>query len=187
MFSLQGSLPPCSRYGSEQASKSRNSGSAAATTRPRSTSYANCFLPAFGETSSSQPWSMPARCLHGGGFYLDSELSGDAARKRGRRARHRSTPTWIIRCSRECFLVCYVWFYQRSFRKANYLQRVSVYCCALVLVYAGTRDPQTLLWLGPVWPFFGTGYFTGFGILTAECSPRASAPRTGSLTTWGVL
>ncbi|MBM3295671.1 MAG: MFS transporter, partial [Candidatus Aminicenantes bacterium] len=42
---------------------------------------------------------------------------------------------------------------------------------ALVLVYAGTRTPLLLLALGPFVAFFGTGYFAGFGALTAELYP----------------
>lgn len=39
---------------------------------------------------------------------------------------------------------------------------------ALMFAYASTRDPLVLLLLGPFVAFFGTGYFTGFGAVTAE-------------------
>jgi MFS family permease len=42
---------------------------------------------------------------------------------------------------------------------------------ALVPVYGGTRDARTLLLLGPFLAFFGTGYFSGFGAITAELFP----------------
>ncbi len=48
----------------------------------------------------------------------------------------------------------------------------------LLLGYATTRNPAVLLVLGPVTAFFATGYFTGFGALTAEIYPtdiRATA------------
>jgi MFS family permease len=48
----------------------------------------------------------------------------------------------------------------------------------LVLAYAGTTRPAVLLALGPVVAFFGTGYFSGFGAVTAEIYPtrvRATA------------
>jgi MFS family permease len=48
----------------------------------------------------------------------------------------------------------------------------------LVLVYGSTRDPWWLLVLGPLVAFFGTGYFSGFGAVTAEIfrtSIRATA------------
>ena len=42
-------------------------------------------------------------------------------------------------------------------------------CAAgLVLLYASTRNVMTLLLLGPLVAFFGTGYFSGFGAVTAE-------------------
>jgi MFS family permease len=44
---------------------------------------------------------------------------------------------------------------------------------ALVLAYAGARVPTVLLLLGPFVAFFGTGYFSGFGAVTAEIYPTA--------------
>jgi MFS family permease len=38
-------------------------------------------------------------------------------------------------------------------------------------VYGATRDPSALLLLGPFLAFFGTGYFSGFGAITAELFP----------------
>lgn len=49
---------------------------------------------------------------------------------------------------------------------------------ALVPLYARVESAATLLVLGPLLAFFGTGDFTGFGIITAELFPtcfRASA------------
>lgn len=48
----------------------------------------------------------------------------------------------------------------------------------LMLAYAASARPVTLLLLGPVVAFFATGYFTGFGAVTAEIYPtgiRATA------------
>jgi MFS family permease len=48
----------------------------------------------------------------------------------------------------------------------------------LMLAYAVTQRPPVLLLLGPVVAFFATGYFTGFGAVTAEIYPtdiRATA------------
>jgi MFS family permease len=42
---------------------------------------------------------------------------------------------------------------------------------ALVPIYGATRDPTALLVLGPFVAFFGTGYFSGFGAITAELFP----------------
>ena len=41
----------------------------------------------------------------------------------------------------------------------------------LVLTYALTRNPWILFVMGPFVAFFGTGYFTGFGAVTAEIYP----------------
>jgi MFS family permease len=42
---------------------------------------------------------------------------------------------------------------------------------ALTLVYSVTRDPWLLLGMGPLVAFFGTGFFSGFGVVTAEIYP----------------
>jgi MFS family permease len=62
-------------------------------------------------------------------------------------------------------------------RKRTYVVYVTV-AAALILAYASTRNPLVLLMLGPFVAFFGTGYFSGFGAITAEIYPtriRASA------------
>jgi MFS family permease len=41
----------------------------------------------------------------------------------------------------------------------------------LILSYTTTRDPWVLFVLGPFVAFFGTGYFSGFGAVTAEIYP----------------
>jgi MFS family permease len=49
---------------------------------------------------------------------------------------------------------------------------------ALVFAYGQSRDWRVLLALGPIVAFFGTGYFSGFGAVTAELFPtrvRATA------------
>jgi MFS family permease len=57
-------------------------------------------------------------------------------------------------------------------RKRTYV--VYVLCAAvLILLYGSTRDPRVLLGLGPLVAFFGTGYFSGFGAVTAELYPTA--------------
>ena len=43
----------------------------------------------------------------------------------------------------------------------------------LLPLYGIVRQPLVLLMLGPFVAFFGTGYFTGFGPLTAEIYPTA--------------
>ncbi len=53
-----------------------------------------------------------------------------------------------------------------------------VVAAVLVPVFASTRDATLLMVLGPPLAFFGTGYFVGFGVITAELFPtriRATA------------
>jgi MFS family permease len=48
-----------------------------------------------------------------------------------------------------------------------------VVAAALVPLYAVARSPASLLVLGPLVAFFGTGHFTGFGIISAELFPTS--------------
>lgn len=62
-------------------------------------------------------------------------------------------------------------------RKRTYIAFL-VTAAVFVVLYSRTRDPLALLALGPFVAFFGTGYFSGFGALTAELYPtkiRATA------------
>jgi MFS family permease len=43
----------------------------------------------------------------------------------------------------------------------------------LTLAYSATRDRWLLLGLGPLVAFFGTGFFSGFGVVTAEIYPTS--------------
>jgi MFS family permease len=43
----------------------------------------------------------------------------------------------------------------------------------LTLAYSATRDRWLLLALGPLVAFFGTGFFSGFGVVTAEIYPTS--------------
>jgi MFS family permease len=43
----------------------------------------------------------------------------------------------------------------------------------LIFAYGATRTPAALLVLGPFVAFFGTGYFSGFGAVTAEIYPTS--------------
>ena len=62
-------------------------------------------------------------------------------------------------------------------RKRTYIVYTSV-AALLILVYISIRAPLALLILGPFVAFFATGFFSGFGAVTAEIYPtevRASA------------
>ena len=56
---------------------------------------------------------------------------------------------------------------QRPNRKRTYVAYLLLAAVLLVL-YAGTRSATTLLLLGPLVAFFGSGYYTGFGTIAAE-------------------
>ena len=62
-------------------------------------------------------------------------------------------------------------------RRRTYLLYL-IAAAVLVYLYGATRNPMALLALGPFVAFFGTGYFSGFGAVTAEIYPttiRATA------------
>ena len=62
-------------------------------------------------------------------------------------------------------------------RKRTYVTYLLA-AAALLFLYVTVRNPTALLLLGPVVAFFATGYFSGFGAVTAEIYPttiRASA------------
>jgi MFS family permease len=62
-------------------------------------------------------------------------------------------------------------------RKRTYIAYLLL-AAALVPVYAHVQTPLGLLLVGPFLAFFGTGHFTGFGVITAELFPtriRATA------------
>ena len=62
------------------------------------------------------------------------------------------------------------YFSDRVGRRRTYLTYLLT-AAALVVLYAQVRRPLLLFALGPFVAFFGTGYFTGFGALTAELYP----------------
>jgi MFS family permease len=66
-------------------------------------------------------------------------------------------------------------------RKRSYIGFL-VAAAAFMLLYARTRDPRVLFALGPFVAFFGTGYFTGFGALTAEIYPTSVRATAQGLT-----
>jgi MFS family permease len=68
--------------------------------------------------------------------------------------------------------VTYGFVSDRIGRKPTYITYLLV-AAALVFLYSLTRTPLVLLLLGPFVAFFGTGYFSGFGAVTAELFPTA--------------
>ncbi len=57
-------------------------------------------------------------------------------------------------------------------RKRTYVTYLAA-AAALIMAYTLTRNPWVLFALGPFVAFFGTGYFSGFGAVTAEIYPTA--------------
>lgn len=89
------------------------------------------------------------------------------------------TSTWVV------VMQCGMWFGYVSFgficdrvgRKKTYILYLLA-ATVLVVAYSSVRNNLSLLLLGPFLAFFGTGYFSGFGTITAEIFPtriRASA------------
>jgi MFS family permease len=89
------------------------------------------------------------------------------------------TSTWIIVMQVGMWLgyVSFGFISDRIGRKKTYIIFLFA-AAALVLLYSSARQNIVLLLLGPLVAFFGTGYFSGFGTITAEIFPtriRASA------------
>jgi MFS family permease len=57
-------------------------------------------------------------------------------------------------------------------RKTTYITYLLT-AAALLFIYVTVRQPGLLLALGPFVAFFATGYFSGFGAVTAEIYPTA--------------
>ena len=87
--------------------------------------------------------------------------------------------TWIILMQAGMWLgyVSFGFLSDRFGRRRAYVTYLLV-AAVLVPLYGATRDPISLLLLGPFVAFFGTGYFSGFGAVTSEIFPtevRATA------------
>jgi MFS family permease len=66
-------------------------------------------------------------------------------------------------------------------RRTSYVAYILI-AAALVPVYGSTHDATRLLLIGPLVGFFGTGYFSGFGAITAELFPTAIRASAQGLT-----
>ena len=82
--------------------------------------------------------------------------------------------TWIVLMQAGMWLgyVSFGFLSDRFGRRRTYVTYLLV-AAVLVPIYGATRDPLALLLLGPFVAFFGTGYFSGFGAVTAEIFPTA--------------
>jgi MFS family permease len=89
------------------------------------------------------------------------------------------TSTWIIVMQVGMWLgyISFGFICDRIGRKKTYIAYLFA-AAVLVFLYSSVRQNTALLLLGPFVAFFGTGYFSGFGAITAEIFPtrvRASA------------
>jgi MFS family permease len=84
------------------------------------------------------------------------------------------TSTWIILMQVGMWLgyVTFGFVGDAIGRKRTYVAYLLT-AAILVPIYGATREPAALLALGPVVAFFGTGYFSGFGAVSAELFPTA--------------
>jgi MFS family permease len=84
------------------------------------------------------------------------------------------TSTWIVLMQAGMWLgyVSFGFISDRIGRRKAYAGYIFI-AAALVPFYALSRSPLALLLIGPVVAFFGTGYFSGFGAITAEMFPTA--------------
>jgi MFS family permease len=84
------------------------------------------------------------------------------------------TSTWVILMQAGMWVgyVSFGFFSDRVGRKSTYVCYLLI-AALLVPVYGATRDASKLLVIGPLVAFFGTGHFSGFGVITAELFPTA--------------
>jgi MFS family permease len=66
-------------------------------------------------------------------------------------------------------------------RKRTYVSYLLI-ASVLIPLYGSLSSPMVLLALGPLVMFFGTGYFSGFGAITAELYPTAIRARAQGFT-----
>jgi MFS family permease len=87
--------------------------------------------------------------------------------------------TWIVlmQTGMWCGYVSFGFIADAFGRRRTYVTYLLI-AAVLVPIYATTREATALLLLGPLVAFFGTGYFSGFGAVSAEIFPtqiRATA------------
>ncbi len=95
------------------------------------------------------------------------------------------TSAWTIVMQAGTFLgyVSFGYIADRFSRKYTYIAYLAI-AALLVPLFAFVRNTDALLVIGPLVGFFGTGYFSGFSVITSELFPRiCAAARWGSSTT----
>lgn len=84
------------------------------------------------------------------------------------------TSGWTIVMQGGTFLgyICFGYIADRFSRKKTYIGYLMM-AALLVPLFAFVRDPRALLVIGPLVGFFGTGFFSGFSVITSELFPTA--------------
>jgi MFS family permease len=85
-----------------------------------------------------------------------------------------STSEWTIVMQVGTFLgyVSFGYLADRFSRKYTYISFL-VIAAMLVPLFTSVHNATTLLWIGPLVGFFGTGYFSGFSVIASELFPTA--------------
>jgi predicted MFS family arabinose efflux permease len=84
------------------------------------------------------------------------------------------TSEWTIVMQIGTFLgyISFGFIADRFSHKSTYIVYLLI-AAVMVPIFASVSNPSALLVIGPVVGFFGTGYFSGFAILTSELFPTA--------------
>jgi MFS family permease len=84
------------------------------------------------------------------------------------------TSEWTIVMQIGTFLgyISFGYIADRFSHKSTYIVYLLI-AAVMVPIFASVSNPSALLVIGPVVGFFGTGYFSGFAILTSELFPTA--------------
>ena len=84
------------------------------------------------------------------------------------------TSAWTIVMQAGTFLgyVSFGYMADRFSRKYTYIGYLLM-AALMVPLFAFVRDPRALLVIGPLVGFFGTGYFSGFSVITSELFPTS--------------
>jgi MFS family permease len=93
------------------------------------------------------------------------------------------TSTWIILMQVGMWLgyVTFGFIADAVGRRRTYVVYL-IAAAILVPIYGATREPAALAALGPLVAFFGTGYFSGFGAVSAELFPTSIRATAQGLT-----
>jgi MFS family permease len=84
------------------------------------------------------------------------------------------TSAWTIVMQAGTFLgyISFGYIADRFSRKYTYIGYLLI-AALMVPLFAFVRDPRALLVIGPLVGFFGTGYFSGFSVITSELFPTS--------------